>query len=98
MKLKMHGFGAVLYVCQEIVPSSQQPPEGGCWAPFSCSWGTEGGPAGLRPGERHTLQPGRPPSSDTWGALLFPSGRLRGAHKQSVPLSGGKIVLSLDNS
>jgi hypothetical protein len=46
-----------------------------------------------RPGARHTIQPGRPPSSGTWEALLFPSGRLTGAHKQSVPRSGGKIVL-----
>jgi hypothetical protein len=50
------------------------------------------------PGARHTLQPGRPPSCGTWGALLFPSGRLAGAHKQSVPSSGGKIVLALENS
>jgi hypothetical protein len=64
--------------CQEIVPSSQQPLKGGCWAPLSCSWGTEGGPTGPRPGARHILQPGRPPSSGTWGALLFPSGRLTG--------------------
>jgi hypothetical protein len=27
MQLKIHGFGAILYVCQEMVPSSQQPPE-----------------------------------------------------------------------
>jgi hypothetical protein len=58
MQLKMH----CLYVCQEMVPSSQQPPEGGCWAPFSCSWGTEGGPTGPCPGARHTLQHGWPPS------------------------------------
>jgi hypothetical protein len=32
------------------------------------------------------------------GALLFPSGRLAGAHKQSIPRSGGKIVLALENS
>jgi hypothetical protein len=31
------------------------------------------------------------------GALLFPSERLAGAHKQSVPRSGGKIVLELEN-
>jgi hypothetical protein len=43
MQLKMHGFWAILYVFQEMVPNSQQLPEGGCWAPFSCSWGTEGG-------------------------------------------------------
>jgi hypothetical protein len=75
MQLKMHGFWAILYACQEIVPRSQQPPEGGCWAPFSCSWGTEGGPTGPRSGVLHTLQHDRPPSSGTWGALLFPSGR-----------------------
>jgi hypothetical protein len=32
------------------------------------------------------------------GRLLFPFGRLAGAHKQSVPRSGGKIVLALENS
>jgi hypothetical protein len=32
------------------------------------------------------------------GALLFLSGRLAGAHKQSVLRSGGKIVLALENS
>jgi hypothetical protein len=73
-----------------MVTSSQQPPESGSWAPFSCSWGTEGGPTGPRTGARHTLQHGRPPSSGTWGALLLPSGRLAGTHKQSVPRSGGK--------
>jgi hypothetical protein len=26
MQLKMHGFRAILYVCHEMVPSSQQPP------------------------------------------------------------------------
>ena len=98
MKLEMHGFSAILYVCQEMVRSSQQPPEGGCWVPFSCIWGTEGGPMDPSPGARHTLQPGGPPSCGTWGALLSPSGRLAGAHKQSVPFSGGKIVLALENS
>jgi hypothetical protein len=29
MQLKINGFWAILYVCQEIFPSSQQPP--GCW-------------------------------------------------------------------
>jgi hypothetical protein len=90
MQMKMHGFRATLYVCHEMVPSSQRPPEGGCWAPFSCSWGTEGCPTGPRPGARHTLQHGRPPSSGTWGALLFPFGRLAGAHEQSFPCSGRK--------
>jgi hypothetical protein len=32
------------------------------------------------------------------GALLFLSGRLAGAHKQSVTRSRGKIVLALENS
>jgi hypothetical protein len=81
-----------------MVTSSQEPPEGGCWAPFSCSWGTEGWPTGPRPGARYTLQHGWPPSSGTWGALLFLSGRLEGAHKQSVTRSGGQIVLALENS
>jgi hypothetical protein len=36
----------------------------GCWAPFSCSWGTEGGPKGPRPGARHTLQHDRQLSND----------------------------------
>jgi hypothetical protein len=27
IQLQLHGFWAVLYVCQEMVPSSQQPPE-----------------------------------------------------------------------
>jgi hypothetical protein len=69
MQLKMHGFGAILNVCQEMVPSSQQPHEGGCWALLFCSWGTEGGPSGLLPGARYTLQPGLPPSSGVcvWG-------------------------------
>jgi hypothetical protein len=58
---------AWLYVCQEMVPSSQQPPEDGCWVPFYCSWGTEGGPMSPRPGVRHTLQPDRLPSCGTWG-------------------------------
>jgi hypothetical protein len=98
MQLETHGFRAILYVCHEMVPSSQQPPEGGCWAPLSCSWGTEGCPTGPRPGARHTLQHGRPPSSGTWGALLFPFGRLAGAHNHSVPCSGKKIVLVLENS
>jgi hypothetical protein len=44
---------------------SQQPPEGGCWALFSCSWGTEGGLTGPRPGARHTLKHARTPSSGT---------------------------------
>jgi hypothetical protein len=93
-------FLSNLICLQENTPSSQQPAatRGCCWASFSCSWGTEGSPTGPRPGARHTLQPGRPPSSGTWGALLFPSGRLTCAHKQSVPLSGGKIVLALENS
>jgi hypothetical protein len=94
MQLKMHGFWAILYVCQEMIPSSQQPPEGGCWAPFSCSWGTEGGSTGAR----HTLQHDRPPSSCTLGAILFNFGRLAGANKQLVPRSGGKIVLALENN
>jgi hypothetical protein len=98
MLLKMHGFWAILNVCQEMVPSCQQPPVGGCWAPFSCSWGTEGGLTGPRPGARHTLQHGRPPSTGTLGAPLFPSGRLAGAHKQSVPRGGGKTVLALEDS
>jgi hypothetical protein len=48
-----------------------------------------------RPGAPHTLQLGRP-----WhmGAFLFPSGRLAGAHKQSVPRTKGKVVLALGNS
>jgi hypothetical protein len=91
-------FLSIFYVFQEMVPSSQQPPEGGCWAPFSCSWGTEGGPLGPRPGARHTLQHGRPPSSGSSWALLFPSRRLAGSHKQLVPRSRGKIVLALENS
>jgi hypothetical protein len=98
VQLNMHGFWAILYVCQEMVPSSQQPPEGGCWTPFCYSWGTEGGPTGHRPGAHHTLQHGWPPSSSMWGVLLFPSGRLAGAHNQSVPYSGGKIVVALENS
>jgi hypothetical protein len=77
---------------------SSQPPEGGFWVPFSCSWGTGGGHTSPRRGTRYTLQPSRPPSSGTWGALLFPYVRLAGAHKQSVLCSGGKIVLALENS
>jgi hypothetical protein len=72
MQLKMHGFGTILYHCQEMVLSSQQPPEGGCWATFSCSWGTEESPTGPRPGARHTLQHGRPPSCGTWGGTPVP--------------------------
>jgi hypothetical protein len=68
------------------------------WAPFSRSWGTEGGPTGPRPRARHNLQHDWPPSSGTWGALLFPSGWLAGAHKQSVSPSGEKILLALENS
>jgi hypothetical protein len=79
-----------------MVLRSQQPPEGGCWAPFSFSWGTEGGHTAPRLGARHTLQHGRSPSSGIWGAPLFPSGRLVGAHQQLVPRSGGKIVLALE--
>jgi hypothetical protein len=68
MQLKMHGFLAILYVCQEMVPNSQQPPspEGGCWAPFS-GRGTEAGPTGPRTGARDAFQHDRPPSSGTWG-------------------------------
>jgi hypothetical protein len=55
MQLKMHGFWAILYVCQEMVPSSQQ---SGCWATFSCSWGTKGGLTGSLLGACHTLQHG----------------------------------------
>jgi hypothetical protein len=43
MQLKMH-VSDQSYVFQEMVPSSQQPPEGGCWAPFSCSWGLKDAP------------------------------------------------------
>jgi hypothetical protein len=94
MQLKMHG----LCVCQEMVPSSQKTPDSGCWSPFSCSWGTEGGPRGPCPRTRHTLEHDRPPSSGMWEALVFSSGCFTGAHKQSVPRSGGKIVLALENS
>jgi hypothetical protein len=44
MQLKMHAWLAILYFCQEMVPSSQQPSEGGCWAPFSYSWGLKQAP------------------------------------------------------
>jgi hypothetical protein len=76
--------------CLEMVSRSQQPPDVGCWAPFSCSWGTEGSPSRPRPGARNTPQPGRLPSSGTLGALLFSSWRLAGAHNQSGPQSRGK--------
>jgi hypothetical protein len=67
--------------------------------PFVAVVGLKGAPwVDHRPGARHTLQHGRPPSSGMWGALLFPSGRLAGAYKQSVSCSGGKIVLALENS
>jgi hypothetical protein len=73
MQLKMRGFRAMLYVCQEMVLNNQQPPEGGCWAPFSCSWGTERGPTGSRPGARHTIQhAGHLPVAHGGGALLVP--------------------------
>jgi hypothetical protein len=66
--------------------------------PFLAVGGLKEGPLAPGPGARHTLLHGRPPSSSTWGALLLPSGRLAGAHKQSVPRSGGKIVLVLEIS
>jgi hypothetical protein len=77
MHLKMNGFWAILYVWQEMVTSSQQPPESGCWAPFPCSWGTERSPTGPRPGAPYTLQQGQPPSSDTWGQSCSFPGALR---------------------
>jgi hypothetical protein len=77
MQLKMHGFWAIIYVCQEMVLRSQQPHGDGCWTSFSCSWGTEGGPTDPRPGTRHTLQPGQPPSSSTWGHSCSPPGALQ---------------------
>jgi hypothetical protein len=45
---------------------------------------------GPRLGALHTLQHDRSPSSGMWRALLFLSGRLARAHKQSVQHSGGK--------
>jgi hypothetical protein len=54
-------------------------------APFSCSWGTEGSLTGSRLGAHHTPQPGWPPSSGTWGSLLFPHEPLAGANNQSGP-------------
>jgi hypothetical protein len=44
MQLKMHDVWAVLYICQEMVLRSQQPPEDGCWAPVSCNLGTKEAP------------------------------------------------------
>jgi hypothetical protein len=51
-------------------------PEGGCCAPFSCSWGIEVGPTGPCPGAHHTIQPGWPPSSGTWEHSCSPRGTL----------------------
>jgi hypothetical protein len=58
-------------------PSSQQPPEGGCWAPFSCSLRTEGCPTSPHPGARYTFPHGRSPSSGTWGHSCSSPGALR---------------------
>jgi hypothetical protein len=46
------------------------------WALFSCSWGTEGGPTGPRPGARHTLQYGRHLPVARLGHFCSPPGTL----------------------
>jgi hypothetical protein len=83
-----------------MIPSSQQAPEGGCWERFLAVGGTEGGPTGPRPGARHTFQHGWSPSSGTEGEgghCCSPPGTMR-VHKQSVPSSEEKTVLSLESS
>jgi hypothetical protein len=66
--------------------------------PFLAVGGLKDASRAPRPGARHTLQHDWPPSRGTWGALLFPFGRLSGAHKQSVACSGKTIGLVLENS
>jgi hypothetical protein len=64
MQLKMHGFWTILYVWQEMVSSSQEPPEGGCWAPFFAIGGMKEAP---RATVREYVTHGRSPSSGMWG-------------------------------
>jgi hypothetical protein len=83
-----------------MVPSNQQPPEGNCWAPFFAVGGLSDAP---RVPVREHVTPFNtaghlPVARGGGGALQFPSGRLAGAHKQTVPCSGGNIVLALENS
>jgi hypothetical protein len=85
MQLEMHGS-------EQSYMSARK------WHPFVAVVGLKGAP-------RATVQEHVTPFNTAGhlpvacgGALLFPSGRLAGAHKQSVPRSGGEIVLALENS
>jgi hypothetical protein len=72
-------------------------------APFSAVGELKDAPMGLRAPVREHTTPFNtaghlPVARGGGGARLFTVGRLAGAHNQSVPRSGRKIVLVLENS
>jgi hypothetical protein len=82
MQLKMHGFWAILYICQEMVPKIQQP------RTLFLQLGDWRRPHGPLSGS--TSHPSIRLATFQWHSCMFPSGRLAGAHNQSGPRSGGK--------
>jgi hypothetical protein len=85
VRLKMHGFWAILYVWQEMVTSGH---------PFLAVGGLKDAP--WAPVQEHVTPfntAGHLPVARGGHSCSSP-----GTHKQSVTRSGGKIVLVLENS